>query len=73
MKTKDQALDTFRQYKALVENQTGKTIKTLRDDKGGKYTSKEFDALTASSGIFRQRTAPAAPQQNRVAEHFNHH
>ena len=29
MKTKDQALDTFRQYKALVENQTGKTIKTL--------------------------------------------
>ena len=43
MKAKDQALEAFWQYKALVENQTGKTIKTLRDDKGGEYTSKEFD------------------------------
>ena len=71
MKTKGQALDTFKQYKALVENQTGKTIKTLQDNKGGEYTSKEFDALTASSGIFRQRTALATPQQNGLAEHFN--
>jgi transposase InsO family protein len=71
IRTKDQAINAFRQYKALVENQTGKTIKTLRDDKGGEYTSKEFDLLTASSGIFRQRTAPATPQQNGVAERFN--
>ena len=28
--------------------------------------------MTASSGIFRQRTALATPQQNRVAGHFNH-
>ena len=51
MKTKDQALDTFKQYKALVENQTGKTIKTLRDDKGGEYTSKEFDTLDRKSVV----------------------
>src|SRR3979490_2063879 len=62
MKTKGQALDAFKQYKALVENQTGKTIKTLRDDKGGEYSSKEFGSLTTSSGIFRQKTAPATPQ-----------
>ena len=64
MKTKDQALGTFRQYKALVENQTRQTIKILWDDKGGKYTSREFDALTASSSIFRQRTAPVGLYRN---------
>ena len=29
---------TFRQYKALVENQTGKTIKTLQDDFKSSYS-----------------------------------
>ena len=67
MKTKDKALDTFMQYRALVENHTGKTIKTLRDDKE-EYTSKEFDLVMESFGIFRQRAVPATPQQNGVAE-----
>ena len=70
MKTNNQALDTFKQFKALVKNQTGKIIKVLRDNKG-EYSSHQFSSLTASSGIFRQKTAPAIPQQNGVAERFN--
>ena len=71
MKTKDMALTAFKQYKALVENQTGLKIKALRDDKGGEYSSNDFASLTSTSGIFRQHTAPGTPQQNGVAERFN--
>jgi hypothetical protein len=42
MKTKGQVFNQFQEFKALVENQTGKKIKVLRTDNGGEYTSKEF-------------------------------
>ena len=42
MKTKDQVLDKFKEYEAMVTNITGKKIKILRSDNGGEYTSKEF-------------------------------
>jgi transposase InsO family protein len=42
MKTKDEVLDKFKEYEAMVTNITGKKIKILRSDNGGEYTSKEF-------------------------------
>ena len=42
MKTKDQVLDKFKEYEAMVTNITGKKIKILRSDNGGEYTPKEF-------------------------------
>jgi transposase InsO family protein len=42
MKTKGQVFNRFQEFKALVENQTGKKIRVLRTDNGGEYTSKEF-------------------------------
>jgi transposase InsO family protein len=42
MKTKDEAFRGFQEFKALVENQTGRKIKTPRSDNGGEYTSKDF-------------------------------
>ncbi|CAL9098223.1 unnamed protein product [Musa textilis] len=37
MKYKSEAFEKFREYKNEVENQTGKSIKTLRSDQGGEY------------------------------------
>jgi hypothetical protein len=45
MKTKDEVFEKFQEFKALVENQTGKKIKVLRSDNGGEYISKEFDTF----------------------------
>jgi hypothetical protein len=45
MKTKDEVFGKFQEFKALVENQTGKKIKVLRSNNGGEYTSKEFDTF----------------------------
>lgn len=42
MKTKDEVIDKFQEFKALAKNSTGKKIKVLRSDNGGDYTSNEF-------------------------------
>ena len=38
----------------MVENQTGRKVKVLRFDNGGKYTSKIFKDYLASKGIKHQ-------------------
>ena len=71
LRTKDQALDTFRQYKAWAENYTGFTIKNLHSDGGGEYISSQFNTYLQIMGIHRQITIARTPQQNGVAERFN--
>jgi transposase InsO family protein len=68
MKTKDKVFSRFQEFKALVENQTGRKIKTLRSDNGGEYTSKAFKDFCAGVGIKRELTVSYNPQQNGVAK-----
>lgn len=42
LKRKDQVLESFLKWKALVENSTGRNLKVLRTDKGGEFTSGKF-------------------------------
>ena len=42
LKTKGEVFARFKEFKALVENQTRKKIKALRSDNGGEFTSNEF-------------------------------
>jgi myosin-crossreactive antigen len=51
----------FQEFKALVENQTGKKIRVLRSDNGGEYTSKEFMDFCAGEGIRRELIVPYNP------------
>ena len=39
LKSKDEAIEAFIQYKNEVENQLNKKIKVLRSDRGGEYES----------------------------------
>eukprot|EP00253_Pinus_taeda_P003238 PITA_03238 len=55
----------------MVENNTGRTIKFLRTDNGGEFTSKEFDSYCKDAGIERHQTTVYTPQQNGVAERMN--
>jgi hypothetical protein len=41
MKTKDKHFSMLQEFKALVENHTGRKMKVLRFDNGGEYTSKD--------------------------------
>ena len=62
MKTKDQAFDMFKCYKALVENQLGKKIKILHSDRGGEYFPYEFSYFCEENGLIHQTSAPYTPQ-----------
>eukprot|EP00253_Pinus_taeda_P027719 PITA_27719 len=70
-KKKSEVFDRFKQFKALVENQTEKKIKVLRTYNGGEFCSKEFEEFYKKSGITWQKTTPYTPQQNEVAERMN--
>jgi transposase InsO family protein len=71
MKTKDGVLAIFQEFKAKVENLTGRKIKVLRSNNGGEFTSKDFNNFCIESRIKREYTVPYKPQQNGVAERKN--
>ena len=54
LKKKSEVFDRFKEFKALVENQTEKKIKVLRTDNGGEFCSKEFEEFCKKCGIARQ-------------------
>ena len=68
---KSEALDCFRRYMRLVENQLDKSIKVLRTDRGREYLSEQLKELCDEKGIARQLMMPYTPQQNGVAERRN--
>lgn len=67
MNEKSVALECFKQFKAGVEKENGATIGTSRTDRGGEFTSQEFDKICVDNGIKRQLTASYTPRQNGVA------
>ena len=68
---KSEALDYFRRYMILVENQLDKSIKALRTNRESEYLSEQFKELCDEKGIMRQLTMPRMPQQNGVVERRN--
>ena len=62
---------SFKKWKDLVENETGKKLKCLRSDNGGDYCSKEFDIYCSYNGIQIEKTVPGTPQENGVSERMN--
>ena len=71
LKKKSEVFDTFRKWKAMVENETGLKIKRVRSDNGGEYRDNRFRELCANNGIKMEKTVPMTPQQNGVAERMN--
>ena len=51
MKYKSETFEKFKEFKAEVEKQLGKSIKTLRSDWGGEYLSQEFQSYLRDNGI----------------------
>ena len=43
LKREADVFNTFKQFRAMVEKRTGMTIKCLRTDNGGEFTSLEFE------------------------------
>ncbi len=71
MKKKSDALELFKDFLAKAECQSGKKLKVLCTDGGGKYFSTDFIQFLKSSGIVHEKTNPNMPQENGVAEQVN--
>ena len=71
LKTKSEVFKWFQEFRALVETQTSRKIKSLRSDNGREYTFGEFVDYCAEAGIRREFTVPYNPQQNGVAKRKN--
>ena len=68
---KSEAFNKFKEFKALAKKQCGSHLKTLRSDRGGEFTSNEFNDYCKQEGIRRELTASYTPQQNDIAERKN--
>ena len=71
LKQKSEAFEKFKEFKTLVEKQSGLYIKVLRSDRGGEFSSNEFLDFCRCHGIKKQFTTRYTPQQNGVAERKN--
>ncbi|GJV31300.1 retrotransposon protein, putative, ty1-copia subclass [Tanacetum coccineum] len=71
LKHKHEVFETFKVFQKEVENQLEKTIKSLRSDRGGEYTSQEFLDHLRDHGIIAYRTPSYTPQHTGVSERRN--
>jgi transposase InsO family protein len=68
---KSYVFNTFKKWKALVDNEKLNKLKCLRSDNGGEYYNKEFDSYCSFHGILREKMVPGTPQENGVSERMN--
>nr|GEZ19610.1 hypothetical protein [Tanacetum cinerariifolium] len=68
---KHEVFETFKVFQKEVENQLDKTVKSLRSDRGGEYTSQDFLYHLKDHWIIAHRTSPYTPQHNGVSERRN--
>ena len=71
LKYMSEALETFIEWQALREKESGNQVKRFRTDRGGEYTSKKFAEYLKSDGILKEMTTPYPPQSNGVVEQAN--
>lgn len=68
MHHKSEVFEKFKQYEALVSNQTGNKMKVLRSDKCLEYLSNEFKVFLENKGIVYELSTPYVHEQNDSAE-----
>ena len=68
LKYKSEALEKFKIFKALAENQIGCKIKCIKLDRGGEFIDYDFADLCNEHGIKQQFTIAGTPQYNGVVE-----
>ena len=68
---KSEALTCFQQVFKTILRDTGRTISTLRIDRGGEFCSAAFSKYLSENNIRRELTTSYTPEQNDVVERAN--
>ena len=64
LKYKSEALEKFKEWKALRENESGKQVKPVHTDGGGEYTSMKFAEYLKSEVFLKETTTPYTSQSD---------
>jgi hypothetical protein len=72
MKSHDEALSLFIQFKTAAETFCNKKIKILRVDNAPELVHGQMEIYCKTNGIIYEKTVPDSPSQNSVAEQCNH-
>lgn len=64
MHGKSEAFEKFKEFRKEAEKQSGKSVKTLRSDRGGEYLSADFMGYLSKNKILFQLSALGMPQWN---------
>lgn len=73
LKFKYEASRCMINFHNMVKTQFGKTVKRIRCDNGGEFTSNEMTKFYNEQGIILETTCPHTPQQNGVVERKHRH
>jgi transposase InsO family protein len=71
LKHKSDAFTNFKEWLTRAENETGKRLKSFRNDGGGEYVSSEFLKFLKEKGILWENTNANTPQENGISERLN--
>ena len=71
MQRKFETFGKFKEFLAEVEKQLGKSLKTLRSDRGGEYVDNEFEDYLLEHGIVSQLTAPRSQHMSAAGLEWN--
>ena len=71
LKTRDEAYQSFVNFRSIAQNFSGQTIKILRVDNAPELIKGKFESYCKSVGITYEKTVPDSPSQNGVAERSN--
>ena len=63
-------LQVFKELHTKVERETGRQLKSIREDNGGEYRG-PFEEYCRKFGIMLEKTVPKIPQHNGVTERMN--
>ena len=68
---KSEVIKCFEDYCKIVENETGKKVRSIRSDNGGEYANVAMKDYCKNKGIRIELTTPYTSQQNGMAERYN--
>ena len=71
LRDKLEAFQKFKWHLARAKKETSKELKCLRFNRGGKFTSHEFEFFYNDRGIKRQTSTPRTPLKNGVTKRRN--
>ena len=62
LQKKSEVFAKFKEFRALVENESEKKIKVSRTNNGGELCGNEFEEFCKKRGIVRQKNTPYTPK-----------